>query len=287
MAVSCDSGKFLAVFLLAFFSCGCATKMAYLNTQKSPEEIGKDRASCQMVVDFSDFKDAGLRQKKFNQCMKDNGYKVVSADKAQKLQGFLQVWIKQGIDYKAYDAVIIEKVDLSRIRVDTQLPGFRASQKDINTLGEEMLRRFSASLNYVIPVITDIEKAKGKRVIYVSPRFTKAAQANISASVALQVVGQFTPSFVPLPDPPVGTYSFRVELSDYSSGEKLIIVSDECSDDKNASLAGIENYERWKHAYNIIDYWADHLAALLAKERGLKYKSRLGIWGTGIKLIDF
>jgi hypothetical protein len=31
-----------------------------------------------------------------------------------------------------------------------------------------------------------------------------------------------------------------------------------------------------------MDYWADHLAALLAKERGQKYKSQLKL-----KLIDF
>jgi len=274
--------KSCLILILSVALCGCATKMAYLNTQKLPEEVKKDKTDCQAVVDSSDFKDAGLKQKKFNQCMKDKGYNVVSEDRAEKIQGFKEVWIKPQADFKAYEAVFIDKVDLSQMKVDMHLPGAKASEKDINNLGEEMLRRFFKALNVVLPVIQDQKDAAGKKIFYLSLKLNKASQANIGLSTALQVAGQFTPSFVPLPDAPQGAFSFEGVITDYSSGEKLVIFSDECNTDKNASLVGVENYERWKHAYNIMDYWADHLAALLAKERGLKYKSRMGI-----KLIDF
>ena len=268
--------------LLVIFLSGCATKMAYLNTQRPPEEVKKDKADCQAVVDASDFKDAGLRQRKFNQCMKDRGYNVVSEDKAEKIQVFRELWIKPQADFKVYEAVFIDKVDLNQLKVDMHLPGAKATEADINNLGEEMLKRSSMALDSVMPVITDEKDAAGKKALYLSLKLTKACQANIGLNTALQVVGQFTPSFVPLPDAPIGTYSFEAVFVDYSSREKLIIVLDECTKDNNSSLVGIENYEKWKHAYNIMDYWSDSLAALLAKERGQKYKSRLK-W----KVIDF
>jgi len=270
------------ILLSAMLLYGCAAKMAYLNTQKPPEEVRKDKADCQTLVDSSDFKDADLKQRKFSQCMKDKGYNVVSEDQAKKIQGFGELWIKPKADFKCYEAVFIDKVDLSQLKVDMHLPNAKANEADINNLGEEMFKRFSKALGLVIPVIPDQKDAAGKKVLYVSLKLDKASRAQTGVSAALQVVGHFTPPFTPLPDPPAGTFSFEMVFADYSTKEKLIIVADECEKDENASLAGLEKYERWKHAYNIMDYWADHLAALLAKERGQEYKSRLGI-----KLIDF
>jgi len=261
---------------------GCAAKMAYLNTQKPPGEVKKDKADCQAVVDSFDLKDADLKQRKFNQCMKDKGYNVVTEDTAKKVQGFGELWIKPQTDFKVYEAVYIDKVDLSQLKVDMRLPESKANEADINNLGEEMLRRFSGALGSVMQVIPDQKDAVGKKVLYAGLKLNKVSRAQSGVSVALQVAGHFVPPFTPLPDPPVGTFSFEAVFADYSSKEELIIVSDECKKDENASLAGLEKYERWKHAYNIMDYWADHLAALLAKERNSKYKSRLGI-----KLIDF
>jgi len=116
--------KDIFCFLLsAMLLSGCATKMAYLNTQKPREEVKKDKADCQAVVDSSDFKNAGLKQKKFNQCMKDKGYNVVSQDKAEKIQGFMEFWIKPGADFKAYEAIFIDKVDLAQVKIkNTNIP---------------------------------------------------------------------------------------------------------------------------------------------------------------------
>jgi hypothetical protein len=256
--------------------------MAYLNTQKPPDEVKKDKADCQATVDSLGLKNAGLKRKKFDQCMKDKGYNVVSEEKALKIQGFKEVWIKPAADFKTYEAAFIDKVDLSQIDIDMHIPKARISEKDLHNLGEEMLTRFSKTLNTVMPVIVNPKDAQGKKIIYVGLKLNKVAQTNLGLNTALEVAGQFTPSFVPLPDAPLGKFAFEVTIADYSNKEKLVIVLDECEEDKNASWAGIENFERWKHAYNIMDYWADHLAALLAKERGQKYKSRLGI-----KLIDY
>lgn len=273
--------RILAVIIVTFILSGCAAKMAYLNTQKPPEEVKKDKADCQAVVDSSDFKDAGLKQKKFNQCMKDKGYNVVSEDKAEKIQGFAELWIKPGVDFKAYEAIFIDKVDLAQVKLkNTNIPNIKVSDKDINNLGEEMLKRFTKSLSVVMPVISDKEKAIGKKALCISLKLNNISQTNVALNATLEVAGHFSP--VPLPGGPEGTYSFEGVIVDYSDKERLIVISDECEESKNASLAGLESFERWKHAYNIMDYWADHLAALLAKERGQKYKSKLGL-----KIIDF
>ncbi|MBI4706395.1 MAG: DUF3313 family protein [Candidatus Omnitrophica bacterium] len=273
--------KIYFLLSLVIMLSGCATKMAYLNSKKPPEVVKKDKDDCQTVVDASDFKDAGLKQKKFNQCMKDKGYNVVSEDKAEKIQGFKQLWINQGVDFKVYEAIFIDKVDLEQVKVNNlHIPGTKVTDEDINNLGEEMLKRFSKALSVVMPVISDIEEAAGKKILYISLKLNNISQTNVCVNAALGVAGHFSP--VPLPGGPEGTFSFDGTVTDYSSKEKLITISDECKENKNASLAGLESFEKWKHAYNIMDYWADHLAALLAKERGQKYKSQLGI-----KLIDF
>jgi len=250
--------------------------MAYLNTQKPAEEVQKDKANCRSIVDASDFKDKDLKEKRFDQCMKDKGYNVVSEDEAQKVQGFKELWVKPGADFLAYEAIFIDKVDLSRVKVkDSGVPDSKVSDADIDNLGQEMLKRFSKTLNVAMPVISDKEEAQGKKTLYISLKLNNISQTNVGLSAALQVAGQFSP--VPLPGGPEGTFSFEGEILDYSSKEKLITISDEVKSGKNSSFLGTESYSHWQKAYNIMDYWADHLAELLAKERGTEFKSQLGI----------
>lgn len=265
----------LILFLLICLS-GCATKMAYLNTQKPLEEAQRDKTDCQAVVDASDLKDSDLKQKKFNQCMEDKGYKVVSVDEAEKIQGLKELWVKKDADFKAYEAIFIDKVDLSKVKLEnSNIPDIKVTEEEINNLGSEMLKRFSKDLNFVMPVIADKEKAIGKKVLYVNLKLNTIFQTKIGANAALEVAGHFSP--VPLPGGPEGTFSFEGVIEDFSSKEKLITFSDEVESGKNSSFVGIENFSHWQHAYNVFDYWADKLAILLAKERDQKYKSQLRI----------
>jgi hypothetical protein len=250
--------------------------MAYLNKQKPVEEVKSNKADCQKTVDTSDFKDKDLKQKKFNQCMKDKGYNVVSEEQAEKIQGLKELWIKPGVDFKVYEAIFIDKVDLAQVKVENNnIPDTKVSNDDINNLGVEMLKRFSKAVGDVMPVIPDKEKLAGKKVLLLSCKLDNIAQTNIGLNAALEVAGNFTP--VPLPGAPESAFSFEGEILDYSSKEKLMTVADTVKGDKNSSLVGTENYSHWQKAYNVIDYWADHLAELLARERGTKYKSKLGI----------
>ena len=268
--------KICCFLVLTILLSGCATKMAYLNTQKPAEEVQKDKADCQSIVDASDFKEPDLKQKKFDQCMKEKGYNIVSEDQAEKVQGFKELWVKPGADFKAYEAIFIDKVDLAQVKVkNANIPDAKVTDEDINNLGEEMLKRFSKALNDVMPVISDKEEAAGKKVLFISLKLNNISQTNVGLSAALQVAGQFTP--IPLPGGPEGTFSFEGITSDFTGKEKLITISDEVKSGKNSSLVGFEKFSHWQKAYNIMDYWADHLAALLAKERGQKYKSKLGI----------
>jgi len=272
--------KFCLLALILFLA-GCATKMAYLNTQRTVEEIRKDKTDCQAVVDSSDFKDTGLKQRKFNQCMRRKGYEVVSEAKAEKIQGFKELWINPEADFKTYEAIFIDKVDLSQVKVkNTKIPSAKMTDEDINSLGEEMLRRFCKVINIVMPVISDKEKVEGKKVLYINLKLNNISQTNIGLNTALEVAGQM--SGLPMPEGPAGIFSFEGVVTDFFSKERLIVISSETKADKNSSLMGLEKFERWKRAYNIMDYWADHLAALLAKLRCQKYKSQLGI-----KVVDF
>lgn len=265
------------ILTLALGLSGCATKMAYLNTQKTGEEIKSDTAACEAAVNSSDFKNPALKENKINQCMQEKGYKVVSEEEAEKIQGFRELWVKPGIDLKAYEVAFIDKVDLSRLRAGSAQ---KIADEDIDTLGKEMLGRFVKALDSVVPVVTDKEKAAGKKALHISLKLNSAAATDIGMSAAFEAVGQM--SSIPLPGAPEKMFSFEGAITDLSGEEKLITFTDEAKSDKNASFMGMENFERWKHACNIMDYWADHLAALVAKERGQEYKSRLGF-----KLIDF
>lgn len=270
--------KNIYYFLVSvIFLSGCAAKMLYLNTQKSSEEIREDKDACDSQINASDFKDPDLKQKKFNDCMKDKGYNVVSEEKAEKIQGFKELWIKPGADFKAYEVVFIDKVDASQAKTKNKQ---QVAEQDIDNLGKEMLRRFSEALSAVMPVVQDREKAVGKKALCISLELNDIAQTKAGLNAALKAAGRM--SGLPLPDSPQGAFSFAGTISDFSAKETLISFADKTKSGKNTSLLGLEKFEQWKQAYNVMDYWADHLAALLAKERGQEYKSRLGI-----KLIDF
>jgi hypothetical protein len=252
--------------------------MAYLNTQKPAEEAKKDKDECQAIVDASDFKDPDLRKNKFNQCMKDKGYSVVSEEEAEKIQGFKELWINPQADFKTYEAVLFDEVDVSGAVVkSTGIASSKVKDEEIEHLGEEMLKRFSKALSDVMPVILDKEAAQSKKVLCISLKLNNVCQTDIGLSVALQAVGQLSPipPYIPTPDGPEGDFSFEGAVSDYSSKEKFITMADGVKGDKNASFAGTENFSYWQKAYNVMDYWADKLAALLAKERGQEYKSKL------------
>lgn len=265
-----------AVLTLTMFLSGCATKMAYLNTQKAFEEVKKDKTDCQSIIDASDVKDADLKQRKFDQCMQEKGYNVVSEEKAEKIQGLKEVWLKPGADFKAYEAIFIDKTDLTQVKVqNTAIADTKVTEEDINHLGVEMLKRFSRTLNLMMPVISNKEEATGKKVLYISLKLNSISQANVGLNVALGVAGKLSP--VPLPEAPEGVFSFEGTISDFSSKEELATVADEVKPNKNSSLAGFEKFTHWQRAYNVMDYWADHLAELLAKERGQKYKSQIRI----------
>lgn len=263
------------VLILAVALSGCATKTAYLNRQKPPEEVQKDKTACQSVVETSDFKDSDLKRNKFNQCMKDKGYNVVSEEEAEKIQGLKELWVKPGADFKAYEAIFIDKVDLSQVKVkDAGVPDTKASNEDINNLGVEMFKRFSQTLGIVMPVIADKKEAVGRRVLYLSLKLNNISQTNVGLTTALEAAGEMT--VVPLPDAPEGDFSFSGTITDFSTQEKLVNFADEVKADKNSSLMGLEGFTLWQKAYNVFDYWADHLAQLLAKERGQEYKSQIG-----------
>jgi len=269
--------KWLLLVFLSFSLTGCATKMVYLNTARTPEEVKQDQATCQTKVDVSDFKDASLKQSKIDECMKEKGYNVVSEKEAENIQGFKGLWIKPGVDLKFYDAIILEKIDLSRVNIkNTGIADAHLSDDEINDLGEEMHKRFSAALNAVLPVIPGNKGAATQKPLYISLKLIKISQTAVGLNAALKIAGKLSP--IPwTPDAPEGEFCFEGEIIDPTTKEKLAIISDEVASDKNASMIGTESFSPWQKAYNVMDYWADHLAELIAKLRKQEYRSSLGM----------
>jgi len=264
--------KLCYFFALSIILSGCATKMVYLNTQKPLEEVKKDKADCQSIADNSGINDPGLRQKKIDECMKDKGYNVVSEKEAEKIQGFNELWIKPGADFKSYEAIFINQVDVNQAKANNKQ---NLAEGDINSLGEQMFQRFSRILSVVIPVISDKKEAEGKKILYLSLKLNNISETNVGANVALGVAGTLLPVPAPTPDAPEGAFSFEGTITDDSGREKLIVMSDEVKSNRNSSLMGFEKFSHWQRAYDIMDYWADRLAQLLAKKRGQEYKSQL------------
>jgi hypothetical protein len=210
--------------------------------------------------------------------MKNKGYNVVTEKQAEKIQGFNGLWIKSGIDFKSYKAIFIEPVDISQIKIkNNNIPDTKVTDEAINNLGDEMFKRFSKILGIAMPVISDKKDIANKKVLCLSLKLNNICQTNVGANIALAAVGELIPVPAPLPDAPEGAFSFAGIITDSSGKEKLIIFSDEVKSDRNSSLIGTEKFSHWQRAYNIMDYWADRLAALLAKERGQDYKSQLRI----------
>ena len=251
---------------------GCAANTVYVNPQKTAQEIKQDEEQCQAMVDASDFKKECLRDRKYDECMKDRGYKLVAEEKVNSVKGFKEAWVDPDTDFKVYEVLLIDNVDVSQAKVkNMQVPGSKVTDKDIDDLGQQMFERFSRILNAVLPVVSDKEEARGKKTLHLTLKLNDIAQTNVGMNAAMQVI----PLKVPLPFSSKGLFSFEGTITDFLSEKKLIAVSDKAKSDKNASLVGLENFEKWKHAYNTMDYWADCLAKLLSDKRGEPYKSQL------------
>ncbi len=266
--------KNIFLFLVLFVVGGCATPKVYVNPQKTSEEISEDETGCRRDADaFNDAKES-LKEKEYDRCMRAKGYKAVAASKAGRVKEFKNSWVNPDVDFKGYEAIIIDPVDVSEVKVkNMNVPGTKVTEADIDRLGNQMLDRFSRMLNVLMPVVSDASEARSKKTLRIHLVLKDIAQTNIGFNAALQVVS--TVSGVPILVGSKGLFSFEGVLTDFASGEKLITVSDETRSGKNSSLGGIEGFEKWHYAYNTMDYWADCLAQLIAAKTGLKYKSQL------------
>jgi hypothetical protein len=150
-----------------------------------------------------------------------------------------------------------------------KVPGTKITDEDIDRLADRMLERFSKMLNVMMPVIPQ-EEAGRKKALRISLKLLDIACTNVGVNAALQAV-----PIMYLPVSSKGLFSFESTITDFSTGEKLIAISDSTGSGKNSSMIGLEKFDKWKYTYNTMDYWADCLAKFLADKRGEPYKSQL------------
>lgn len=261
--------KFVCSLSLIMVLSACSTTpKTYENLSKTAAEDREDRARCSSSGEY-------------DSCMKQKGYKLVPKKDVGHVKGLKEVWVDPDIDFKAFEVIYLEDVDVSEVKVkNMQVPGNKVTPEEIDALGKQMFERFSKMLGSVMPVAYDKKEIEGRKAMTVSLKLKDIARTNIGINTALQAAS--TVSKIPIPISSQGSYSFECLISDLSTGEKLMTVSDEAKKDKNSSLAGLENFEKWKHAYNTMDFWADRLAGLIASKRGQAYQYKVKF-----KLVDF
>ncbi|QAT16654.1 hypothetical protein BU251_02370 [Candidatus Velamenicoccus archaeovorus] len=259
------------VLLGTAFLAGCAANKVYVNPEKTIREMTLDETECRTVADASDLQDDAGRKKEYDRCMQQRGYRLVAEKNARRVKGFKEVWVDPLVDFKVYEAIVIDKVDVSEVQVMNMrgTPGTKVSDADIDRLAERMRDRFSVFLGAVLPVVPQEEAGK-RKILRIRLSLLDIATTNIGVNIALQAV--------PVPYMPVsskGLFSFEGTITDFSSGKKLVTMADKTGSGKNSSLIGLEKFDKWKYAYETIDYWADCLAKFLADKRGEPYKSQL------------
>lgn len=248
---------------------GCATAgtKVFVNPEKTAQEMALDETECRKVTGVTE---EAASQTTYNQCMEERGYKLVPEKDAGRVKGFRQVWTDPNTDFEAYEVLVIDKVDVSEVKVkNMQVPGTKVTDEEIDSLGDQMQERFSNFLSAVIPVVSEKE-AIGKRALRLRMKLTDIACTNVGVNAALQAV--------PVPYMPVsskGLSSVEGDITDLSTGKKLVTMSDSTRAGKNSSLVGLEKFNKWKYTYETMDYWADCLAKFLAEKRGEPYKSQL------------
>jgi hypothetical protein len=243
--------------------------MVYVNPEKTIQEMTLDETECQALADASGLDRAGS-SKEYSRCMQERGYKLVNEKNAKRVKGFQEVWVDPAVDFNVYGAVVIDRVDVSEVKVkNMQAPGTKITDEDIDRLAERMQEHFSTFVDAVIPVVTEAE-ALGKRTLRIRLKLLDIACTNVGVNAALQAV--------PVPYMPVsskGLFSFEGTITDFSTGEKLATMADRTGSGKNSSLIGLEKFDKWKYAYATIDYWADCLAKFIADKQGKPYKTKL------------
>ena len=189
----------------------------------------------------------------------------------KNVKGFEESWVNSRADFKKYEVIYINNVDIKDIKVTTSgVLDEKAEEKEVNGLAKEMRERFSKILSGVLPTETDESKIKGKKALIVNLKLKEAAGTDTTSNLATNIVlGMGLTNAI---------LAMECDIIDAQTGEKIIILSDRHEStgwEENSSLLGTDDLDKWQHAHNIIEIWADKLAEFMAVERGEEYKSQL------------
>lgn len=188
-----------------------------------------------------------------------------------EIKGFKSSWVRPDVDFKAYNAIFIREVGIKDIKLGTSgVLDNEADKKEIENLATQMQKRFSDILNTVIHMEKDEKSLRNEKALMVHLRLTEVAGTDVGTNVATGLVIGLGATNAAL--------SMQCEIFDSITGELVISLKDKHEStgfEPNASWLGSEDLDKWQHAYNTMDLWADRLAKFLAKKRGQKYKSQL------------
>jgi len=166
---------------------------------------------------------------------------------------FPNTWLSPNIDRKTYEAICIDEVDTSDIKVETanlndaQAGGSNDPDKVRNRIALELRKRFKQFMGLTLDVKDSKNDIGGSKALIV----------NVKLSGAVAGESQFNPA---------ADFSFKSELLDAQSGDKVFTLSDDYKlpvTKKSASGVMGEDLDNW---YRAIDSWVADLANYLKRQ---------------------
>ncbi len=240
--------KSLFLATLVFCIYGCVTTKVYYNSDKMLEEARIDQENC-----------AG---KEYAKCMANKGYRLAPEAKAKFKKAFLRVWINPGVDFKKYEAVFVENVDISEAALKNQHSlnplDQHATKEEAENIALYMQGKFREILWPVIPVEKDRVALESKPAMIINLKLTEISGP-----------GQGKCLFNPV-------FCMEGKIIDSSTHEELVTLLDKyeaCLPDKDIDSLKPADTAQWQAAYTTIELWADNLASILALKRNQAYNS--------------
>jgi hypothetical protein len=166
---------------------------------------------------------------------------------------FPNTWLSPNIDRKTYEAICIDEIDTSDIKVETDYSD-SAETKDSNDpdkirnqIALELRKRFKQFMGLTLDVKDNKNDIAGSKALIV----------NVKLSGMVGDDGQFNSA---------ADFSFKSELLDAQSGDKVFTLSNDYKlpvTKKSASGSKGDDLDSW---YRAIDLWVADLASYLKRQ---------------------
>ncbi len=181
---------------------------------------------------------------------------------AQEIPGFDEVWVNPETNFSSYDAIFIDRLDLSAVNIDVFDPyptdDHSNDNKTDNDIRNEMAMQihelFSDALGKVMPVEEKKSALGNKKALILKVRLSGTVEdESLLRGELFKLKGT--------------SIHIDCELDDYNTSVRMLTVSDDyekTTDKSDISTLRGSDLDRW---YKAADFWAKGLADYIASKR--------------------